>query len=261
MNGFVDRTRAVLVRVYILVWLPLRTQHTNTKMRRTDFSATSVSEPLIGTPVCVLCKTASGGGYSTECIDRWWSCDCCYTCRGAHEAQRPHEGQGCHRNARIDRSVKFNACVSHRSAGLLFCSLFASTWLRQLRNKRQRRRTRRDFLTKVWFRVILSARLVVLIAVIEVQSNYTRLQGELQALASKIGELESEAEEHECVSPILRLCHRLTCVLRLVLASLKDVLSTDPSRKCFRLIGGVLVERTVKDVAPALQTNRDGVSV
>lgn len=34
----------------------------------------------------------------------------------------------------------------------------------------------------------------------EVQSNYTRLQGDLQALASKIGELESEAEEHECVS-------------------------------------------------------------
>jgi len=76
----------------------------------------------------------------------------------------------------------------------------------------------------------------------EVQSNYTRLQSDLQALASKIGELESEAEEHE-----------------LVLTTLKDVLGTDPSRKCFRLIGGVLVERTVKDVVPALQTNRDGI--
>ncbi|KAF8525293.1 Prefoldin beta-like protein [Gautieria morchelliformis] len=76
----------------------------------------------------------------------------------------------------------------------------------------------------------------------EVQSNYTRLQGDLQALANKIGELESEAEEHE-----------------LVLTSLKDVLSKDPGRKCFRLIGGVLVERTVKDVVPALQTNRDGI--
>jgi hypothetical protein len=32
-----------------------------------------------------------------------------------------------------------------------------------------------------------------------------------------------------------------------------------PERKCFRLINGVLVERTVKDVLPALQTNSDGL--
>ena len=28
-------------------------------------------------------------------------------------------------------------------------------------------------------------------------------------------------------------------------------------RKCFRMVGGVLVERTVKDVLPALVSNRD----
>lgn len=44
----------------------------------------------------------------------------------------------------------------------------------------------------------------------------------------------------------------------LVIETLKDV---DPSRKCFRLVGGVLVERTVKEVLPALETNKAQVMV
>lgn len=36
-----------------------------------------------------------------------------------------------------------------------------------------------------------------------------------------------------------------------------DPLSDD--RKCFRLINGVLVERMVKDVVPALKTNQEGL--
>lgn len=48
-------------------------------------------------------------------------------------------------------------------------------------------------------------------------------------------------------------------LLRLVLSTLDEALAKEPDRKCFRLVGGVLVERTVKDVVPALQTNKEGV--
>lgn len=46
------------------------------------------------------------------------------------------------------------------------------------------------------------------------------------------------------------------CLHRLVLESLKPV---PADRKCFRLINGVLVERSVGDVIPALETNAAGL--
>ncbi|KAG6821498.1 hypothetical protein H0H93_000006 [Arthromyces matolae] len=76
----------------------------------------------------------------------------------------------------------------------------------------------------------------------EIQQTYNRVQNEMQALAGKIGELEQQADEHS-----------------LVLSTLNDALAEEPDRKCFRLIGGVLVERTVKDVVPTLVTTRDGI--
>lgn len=45
--------------------------------------------------------------------------------------------------------------------------------------------------------------------------------------------------------------------IRLVIEALKGV---DLDRKCFTLIGGVLVEKTVKDVLPNLENNKSMVS-
>lgn len=50
--------------------------------------------------------------------------------------------------------------------------------------------------------------------------------------------------------------HRANALLRLVLETLTPLPS---DRKCFRMINGVLAERTVGEVLPALQTNADGL--
>ncbi len=65
------------------------------------------------------------------------------------------------------------------------------------------------------------------------------MKQELSAIASKIGELEMEKEEHQLV--------------------IDTVQPMAPERTCFRLVGGVLVERQVKDVLPAVQANLDGI--
>lgn len=63
----------------------------------------------------------------------------------------------------------------------------------------------------------------------------------------------------------LRKAHELLIILillfcvfdRTVISALKEV---SPDRKCFRMVGGVLVERQVKDVLPALEHNHTQVS-
>nr|CAG4651516.1 EOG090X0L97 [Simocephalus serrulatus]SVE94651.1 EOG090X0L97 [Simocephalus serrulatus] len=71
----------------------------------------------------------------------------------------------------------------------------------------------------------------------EIIQGFQRLRTEQRQLASKLSELEMDLNEH-----------------KLVIETLQNV---DADRKCFRMVGGVLVERTVKEVLPALTTNRD----
>ncbi|KAH8602564.1 Prefoldin beta-like protein [Bisporella sp. PMI_857] len=73
----------------------------------------------------------------------------------------------------------------------------------------------------------------------ELQNQYSNYKNGLQQIAQKIGDVEQEAEEH-----------------KLVLETLQPL---PADRKCFRMINGVLVERTVKDVIPALKTNSEGL--
>uniref|UniRef100_A0A8C6UN94 Prefoldin subunit 2 n=1 Tax=Neogobius melanostomus TaxID=47308 RepID=A0A8C6UN94_9GOBI len=74
----------------------------------------------------------------------------------------------------------------------------------------------------------------------QVVATFQRMRQEQRTMASKAAELEMEINEHS-----------------LVIDTLKDV---DPSRKCFRLVGGVLVERTVKEVLPALESNKEQIT-
>jgi prefoldin subunit 2 len=72
-------------------------------------------------------------------------------------------------------------------------------------------------------------------------SNYKAMTTECQNILSKITELNSERDEH-----------------KLVVETLSKL---EPDRKAFRLIGGVLVERTVSEVLPAVSQNFERVSL
>eukprot|EP00124_Ichthyophonus_hoferi_P001670 Ihof_evm10s93 gene=Ihof_evmTU10s93 len=69
----------------------------------------------------------------------------------------------------------------------------------------------------------------------ELLQKFHLLRQEQQDIAAKITELRGEQSEH-----------------RLVIDTLKPL---DHNRKCFRMVGGVLVERNVGEVLPALERN------
>ncbi|XP_006615737.1 probable prefoldin subunit 2 [Apis laboriosa] len=71
----------------------------------------------------------------------------------------------------------------------------------------------------------------------EILSEFQILRNEQRAMANKLSEMEMELNEH-----------------KIVIDTLKNI---DPKRKCYRMTGGVLCERTVEDVMPALITNKE----
>ncbi|KAF3762380.1 hypothetical protein M406DRAFT_63302 [Cryphonectria parasitica EP155] len=73
----------------------------------------------------------------------------------------------------------------------------------------------------------------------DLQTQYTTFKNTIQQLAQKVGDVEQEKDEHTAVLTTL------------------EPLAED--RKCFRMINGVLVEMTIKDVLPSLKTNTEGL--
>jgi prefoldin subunit 2 len=74
----------------------------------------------------------------------------------------------------------------------------------------------------------------------QVMQQYQELTQDSQRLAQKISELETDRNEHKLVEETLT--------------------PLDPGRKAYRLVGEVLVERTVQEVLPSIQSNRANVS-
>eukprot|EP01083_Nonionella_stella_P020342 56409_1 len=73
----------------------------------------------------------------------------------------------------------------------------------------------------------------------EAFAKWKRMRSEVQQLQSKIGELDSQRNEHSLV--------------------LRTIEKMDPDRTCYRMIGGVLVKQTVKEVIPQVKKTEEGL--
>jgi chaperonin cofactor prefoldin len=70
-------------------------------------------------------------------------------------------------------------------------------------------------------------------------TQYRELMQECQQYMQKIAELEVDRNEHSLVEETLK--------------------PLDPTRRAYRLIGEVLVERTVEEVLPSVTSNKENV--
>ncbi|CAF0925215.1 unnamed protein product [Adineta steineri] len=75
----------------------------------------------------------------------------------------------------------------------------------------------------------------------KIVSGFQALRDEQTQLVQKTQDLEMDLKEHD-----------------LVLSTLSTI--TDKQRRCYRMIGGVLIEHTVGEVVPALQANREQIN-
>eukprot|EP00270_Netrium_digitus_P008380 TRINITY_DN2505_c0_g1_i3.p1 TRINITY_DN2505_c0_g1~~TRINITY_DN2505_c0_g1_i3.p1 ORF type:complete len:153 (-),score=47.61 TRINITY_DN2505_c0_g1_i3:259-717(-) len=73
-----------------------------------------------------------------------------------------------------------------------------------------------------------------------VLARWQELRSDVSQTFSKITDLQLQLQEHNLV--------------------IQAIEPMDPTRRCFRMIGDVLVERTVAEVLPAVQRNRDGLA-
>ncbi|OWA52833.1 putative Prefoldin subunit 2 [Hypsibius exemplaris] len=71
-------------------------------------------------------------------------------------------------------------------------------------------------------------------------SGFSKLRQEQATLGEKLAELEADLNEHTLV---LQMLEKL-----------------EPDRKCFRRVGGALVEKTVKEVVPAIGTTKTQIT-
>jgi len=71
----------------------------------------------------------------------------------------------------------------------------------------------------------------------QILQTFHQMRNEQKSLINKIAELEQDLTEHKAV-----------------LGKLTEVAG---DRRCFRVIGGVLVERTVAEVLPAVSNNKE----
>ena len=74
----------------------------------------------------------------------------------------------------------------------------------------------------------------------QVVTHWNELRGEVARLYERIAEGEMELSEHKLVVDALQ--------------------GMEPTRRCFRAVGGVLVERTVGEVRPAVQRNAEAIA-
>lgn len=75
----------------------------------------------------------------------------------------------------------------------------------------------------------------------EILSTYRQMQSEMQGLIQNLTKCEMERNEHRLVEETLT--------------------PLDPDRRAFRLVGGVLVERTVREVLPTVKEHRANLDV